>query len=266
MPVIEKGSVIKNDQISEDIFELEFLAPAVAREGLPGQFVHIRTALGAEPLLRRLFSLYDVNKKRGGVALLYKVVGQGTEIMTRLKAGKDYIDVVGPLGKGFTIAQDADRLLLIGGGVGIAPLVYLARVLKEKGHRLQVLYGAGFRREMAALAKLEQLDVDILPATVDGSVGFKGTVVDLLERELVDLAAGFIYVCGPEIMMAKVRQWAEKRGIKGEASLEEQMACGVGACLGCARQLKPEDEFYIKVCKDGPVFALEGIELRAEEV
>ncbi|MGE5392010.1 MAG: dihydroorotate dehydrogenase electron transfer subunit [Deltaproteobacteria bacterium] len=260
MPFVEQGLVVRHNQVSRDMWELEFIAPAIAPECLPGQFVHIRSTLGINPLLRRPLSLYDVDKKLGSITLLYKVVGTGTNLLTRIKT-KEYVDVMGPLGKGFSLPPKGKRVILVGGGVGIAPLVYLARILAARGYQVKVLHGVESRNHLVALDKLRQIGVDFMPSTVDGSAGFKGLVTELLQKKINPTEVDYIYTCGPEPMMAAVADYARGRGISGEISLEEYMACGVGACLGCARKLKPDDENYVKICKDGPVFPMAEVEL-----
>lgn len=260
MPFVEQGLVVRHNQVSRDMWELEFIAPAIAPEALPGQFVHIRSTLGSNPLLRRPLSLYDVDKKLGSITLLYKVVGTGTNLLTRIKT-KEYVDVMGPLGQGFSLPPKGKRVVLVGGGVGIAPLVYLARVLIAQCYQVKVLHGVESRRQLVALDKMRQIGVDFMPSTMDGSAGFKGLVTELLQKKINPSEIDYIYTCGPEIMMAAVADYARERGISGEVSLEEYMACGVGACLGCARKLRPDDESYVKICKDGPVFPMANVEL-----
>ncbi|SHH06491.1 dihydroorotate oxidase B, electron transfer subunit [Thermosyntropha lipolytica DSM 11003] len=255
MPTLEKGLVILHNRLARDFYEIELVAPLIASSCKPGQFVHVKVGGTMDPLLRRPLSIYDVDKKLGSITLLYKVVGRGTELLTRVGV-KENIDIMGPLGRGFSLA-DNQHVLLVGGGVGIAPLVYLARAAKEKGCQVTVLYGAEKRGELVAFERLRKLEVDLMVATRDGSAGHKGLVADLLHPKFLPPKIDFIYTCGPEPMMALVKKYAEENGIPGEVSLEEHMACGVGACLGCARKLKPDDEYYVKVCKDGPVFRMD---------
>lgn len=264
MSSLEQGLVIKNQQLAGDLFELEFLAPKLAAACAPGQFLHVRTNAQHDPLLRRPISIYDVDRDAGSITLLYKVVGRGTQLMTALGA-KDNLDVMGPLGKAFSLPEQPGKALLVGGGVGIAPLMYLARRLKEKQCAVTVLYGAGSGTELVASDRFIKIGVELETATMDGSAGHKGLVTELLQQQ----AAGkfdLVYTCGPEIMMAAVADYAARHKIWGECSLEEHMACGVGACLGCARKLKFADDAYVKVCKDGPVFNIQAVELNVGEV
>jgi dihydroorotate dehydrogenase electron transfer subunit len=257
MPAVEKGLVAAHQKVGHHLYEIEIIAPQVAREAQPGQFVHLRPGQTHDPLLRRPLSLYDVDKKLGSITLLYKVVGRGTELLKKI-GSREHVDIMGPLGKGFTLPAAGKSALLVGGGVGIAPLVYLARVLQEKGHPVEAACGAASRSEAAAFErKFNELGIQTWPATMDGSLGYKGTVVGLLQEQPQFAGVDMIYTCGPEMMMEAVTVFARRHSIRGEVSLEEAMACGVGACLGCARKLKPEDDDYVKVCKDGPVFDMD---------
>ncbi|HNX29136.1 MAG TPA: dihydroorotate dehydrogenase electron transfer subunit [Syntrophomonadaceae bacterium] len=258
---LEKCRVIVNNQIGSDMYQMEFISPEMAARCKPGQFIHVKVNTLNAPLLRRPLSIYDVDKKLGSIILLYKVVGQGTELLTRIRS-KEYLDVMGPLGQGFNTKPSGRRIVLIGGGVGIAPLVYLARVLKEKNYQIKVLHGADSRRNLVAAEKLQEIGAEFLAATDDGSAGFKGFVTDLLIKKINPRQVDYIYACGPEAMMAAAAEYATANRIPGQVSLEEHMACGVGACLGCARKLKSSDENYVKICKDGPVFDINEVEFQ----
>lgn len=260
MSLAAKGLIVRHIQVNENMYEMEVRVPNIASISNPGQFVHIKIGSNHHPLLRRPLSLYDVDKSAGSISLLYKVVGEGTQMLTHLKNG-DSLDIMGPLGKPFTCAPSKSRALVIGGGVGIAPLVYLSRTLIEQGCQLKVLYGSENISQLVAWDRLVKIGAEILPATMDGSAGCQGLVTDLLANLINPSQVDYIYTCGPEAMMAAVAEYAKEHGIAGEVSLEEFMACGVGACLGCARKLKENDEFYVKVCKDGPVFAMQEVQL-----
>lgn len=256
MPACSSGIVRSNKKVGPDLWEMEFTAPDLAREANPGQFVHIRLGENQDPLLRRPLSLYDVDGDL--ITLFYKVVGRGTEILSRY-SNRQPLDIMGPLGKGFTLVQDR-KVLLVGGGVGIAPLLFLGRELMARNNQVIVLHGAGSGEETCLESRFTGLGMDYRTATMDGSLGFKGLVTDLM----VNMDPGsidYIYTCGPEPMMAAVADFAARNRLPGELSLEEYMACGVGACLGCARKLKADDRSYIKVCHDGPVFPLDSVNI-----
>lgn len=261
MSTLEQALVISNNQVGPSLFEIELDAPQTVPFCEPGQFVHIRVSSSHDPLLRRPLSLYDVVKERGSITLLYKVVGSGTEILSRAQVGS-YVDIMGPLGRPFSYPTAGQTAVLVGGGVGIAPLLYLARRLQEKGCHVKVLYGSQSSQELVALGRFQQLGVEIETAAMDSESGYKGLVTDLLAERLSEHNIDFLYTCGPEPMMAKVAEYARHHRLDGEVSLEEHMACGVGACLGCARKLKDSDTDYVKVCKDGPVFGLHEVHLK----
>lgn len=262
MSSLEQGLVISNQQLSDDLFELEFLSPDIAHHALPGQFVNVKVSDQHDPLLRRPISIYDIDHEKGKITLLYKVVGRGTELMTGIKA-QSTIDVMGPLGKGFSLPNYSKNTLLVGGGVGIAPLMYLARCLKELECQVKVFYGAGSSKELVAGERFRQLGVELYTASMDGNSGYHGLVTDLLQDQEPD-EIDSIYTCGPEVMMAAVAEYVGYNYLWGECSLEAHMACGVGACLGCARKLKQKDEEYIKICKDGPVFNIMAVDFNVE--
>lgn len=256
MSSVEKALVVRHRELVPRYYELEFIAPTIAAEVLPGQFVHIRVGESYDPLLRRPFSIYNVDKKLGSITVFYKVVGRGTRIFSRVHL-ENRLDVMGPLGKPFSIPSDIKTAYLIGGGVGMAPLVYLARVLTDNKIRCRVLMGASTAGFLAGKDILDKLGVNYLVSTDDGSAGMKGRVTDLFAEQMAQRKADFVYSCGPEIMMAEVTRIAEEFGVPGELSLEEHMACGVGACLGCAHKMKDGDGFrFAKVCSEGPVFKI----------
>ncbi len=261
MPLSEKGIIITNQEVGEDLWEMEFSAPAVAAESNPGQFVHIRVGDNHDPLLRRPLSLYDVEQKNCRITLLYRIAGRGTQLLSKFKANQ-LIDLMGPLGRGFTLLEGR-RVILVGGGVGIAPLLFLARELKARRNEITVFYGSGGGKQICSLDRFSELGLSPVLATVDGSQGFKGLVTDMMKESLDPLSVDYIYTCGPEPMMAGVAAYASRHGIAGEVSLEEHMACGIGACLGCARKLKESDQAYVKICKDGPVFPLHTVDLKS---
>ncbi|MFA4836047.1 MAG: dihydroorotate dehydrogenase electron transfer subunit [Dehalococcoidia bacterium] len=225
-------------------------APEIAAEARPGQFVTIRCGEGFEPLLRRPLSIHRI--KDGKLALLFAIVGQGTEWLSNRSAG-DLLDIIGPLGNGFQIRKDTKKLLLVAGGIGIAPLAALAEKAIADGLAVKLLLGAATSAQLYPEA-IE--NVEIIRATDDGSAGKKGMVTDLLPS-LVPWADQ-IFACGPIPMYRAMVQMCAKFADKPvQVSLEQAMACGVGACRGCTiltnRGMK-------SVCQDGPVFELRDIE------
>ncbi|NLV15831.1 MAG: dihydroorotate dehydrogenase electron transfer subunit [Syntrophomonadaceae bacterium] len=256
MSSVEKALVIRHREVVPDYYELEFIAPEIALEVLPGQFVNIRISDSLDPLLRRPFSVYDVDKKLGSITVFYKVVGKGTKLLSQMPIQKP-LDVMGPLGRSFSIPTEADQVFLVGGGVGIAPLVYLSRVLSSEGIKTKVLMGASTAGFLAGKSMFEKFGVPFLVSTDDGSEGLKGRVTQLLAEQLLIDKCDYIFACGPESMLETVTELAMEQNIKGEISLEGHMACGVGACLGCAHLVKTgEGQRYAKICSEGPVFKI----------
>ena len=269
MLCLENAEVIGNDRVGDGIYELKCRAPQIACYGQPGQFVHMEVEPGfvgsVSPLLRRPFSIYGVDAEQGVILILYRIRGSGTSILAQAEPG-ECLSVLGPLGRGFTLPTKGSVALLVGGGMGIAPLVYLADCLGDLDCKVNVLYGAETARELVALDRLEQAGAKCHIATMDGTRGHKGLVTDLLTwAPAGEEASTVIYSCGPCEMMAHVVQFAKERSIPGEVSLESNMACGVGVCLGCATRLKAGDTDYAKVCSDGPVFPMDEVEFAAGE-
>ena len=220
-------------------------------EMLPGQFVEVRVDETPSVLLRRPISIHYYDKKANELGLLVQLVGNGTRWMATLKAG-DVLNVVLPLGNGFTLpADNTVRPLLVGGGVGVAPLLYLGMKLKEMGITPTFLLGSRTENELMQIAEFEKVG-RVFITTENGAVGEQGYVTQhsVLAREQFDQ----VYTCGPKPMMAAVARWAKGTGVACEVSLENKMACGVGACLCCVEDTK---EGNVCVCKEGPVFSID---------
>jgi dihydroorotate dehydrogenase electron transfer subunit len=246
-----KAKIIRSERLTHDIMRLTLLAPEIARAASPGQFVMLRVSdAGFDPLLRRPFSIYHTTAD-GQVQLMYKVVGKGTRILAGMGPG-GHLDLVGPLGQGFTFGEEAS--CLIGGGMGAAPLFFLAASLLRLGNVPLIFLGARNREELGAIVPaFLELGVKVATATDDGSAGHHGYVVDLLVTEQ-DEAPRTIYSCGPYPMLRAVSQLCHLRSLKCQVSLETMMACGISACLGCAIPGVSLNG-YLHVCKDGPVFS-----------
>lgn len=252
-----KAKIISNKNIKENYFLLELDAKKIARQALPGQFVHVRVASVSAPLLRRPISIHSVDKN---LKLLYEVKGKGTEVLSHRKP-REMLDIIGPLGNGFKI-PDARCLILVAGGMGIAPLYFLAQKLKQiADDRLQiiVLIGSKTKNKVMGVSEFKKLGCKVEIATEDGSLGKKGLVTDSLKKELstVNSQQSTVYSCGPKPMLAAVAKVVAKKKIPTQVSLEEFMGCGIGACLGCVIKTKDGQK---RVCKDGPVFDAQDIE------
>lgn len=249
----EKTIVTRVEQLSEDNVRITLKAPDIAGCCKPGQFVMIRTSVGKDPLLRRPFSIHQADAS-GHIQIYFKVVGRGTEILAHVKVGED-LSVFGPLGHGFHI-DDRAPVCIIGGGLGIAPLLFLAKEISRKKQEScasdLIILGGRDKDDVAPLMDdFRQMGIRTLATTDDGSYGEKGFVTDVLKT--VELASNTqVFACGPEPMMAAINAYCLKHSLPCQVSVESVMACGMGACLGCNRPV--DDGKYVHVCMDGPVF------------
>lgn len=241
------------------------LEGAIARYAQPGQFVHVKVNGGNsfDPLLRRPISIAGIDREKNRITLLYRVVGRGTKLLAQAGTGTA-LSVMGPIGSGFTV-PDSGELWLIAGGIGIFPLYALAQAALKNKLTVRLFWGgeSGVFLQSAGLAEWESLKGDIQLATMDGSLGRRGLVTDLVAdyyakhcsadptRPAVQTAA-----CGPQGMLKAIAGLCASLGLPGEVSLEERMGCAVGACLGCVCTLRNEQGKPVrkKVCQDGPVF------------
>jgi len=248
----EKIRIIENKKIGERYFQLKFESQMIARSAQPGQFVELKVAEGDQPLLRRPLGVHSV--KSGRFDVLCEIVGKGTGILSQRKEG-DYIDAIGPLGNGFDMAA-GKKVILIAGGMGVAPLLFLAERLKKQ--KPLVLLGARTKKGLLCEKEFKKLGCRVKLATDDGSAGFKGKITGLLEDVLAcdEPVSQAVYACGPKPMLQEIARISLKLGVQAQVSLEEHLACGIGACLGCVVETKSGLK---RVCKEGPVF-------RAEEV
>ncbi len=255
---IEDALVQSNERVNQDTFEIVVHSPQISKIAKPGQFVMVSCAkTGRSPLLRRPISIYDINGEN--FSLLYKVVGSGTEIMSEMSIG-DTVSMLGPLGAGFNIAKTKHHCL-VGGGIGIAPLLYLARIIRQStpDSKITILEGARNSSELLIQDKFQPFG-EMLVSTDDGSEGHHGFVTELLDRLSTEDMT--VYTCGPNPMMEGVAAIARKHNWDCQVSMETHMACGMGACLGCSFLRAGEHdgvEKYVHVCKDGPVFNAEEI-------
>lgn len=268
MPLQTQGVVLKNDKIQSLYFLLEIECPPIATLIKPGQFVMLKIDDRQAPLLRRPFSLFKKelgrhrqNEKRGRFSILYKKVGRGTQKMTELEKGAK-VDIIGPLGNGFTLppAPSLGDAILIGGGVGIVSLLPLAEALT--GRKLSVFIGGRTKTDILCVKDFQKLNSNVFVATEDGSLGHKGTVIDLFlskRDKLWRKGPSPVYSSGPLGMLKGLARALGSKKSLCEASFEARMACGFGACWGCVIRTKDPRTPYQRVCKEGPVFNLEKI-------
>jgi dihydroorotate dehydrogenase electron transfer subunit len=254
-----------NININPSTYLMGLSAPDVAFSAKPGQFVMIRINEGTDPLLRRPFSICGV-RDQDLLLILYKTVGRGTQILSKKKPGEK-LRVMGPLGNGFDLPAPDKKAILIAGGIGIAPLFFLAHYLKDGLHSF--LTGFGTLKDIILPGHISSEDLNTSIATDDGSSGYSGFVTDLLETSLRSHAREkeriVIYSCGPMPMLKKTALIAASHGVECRVSLEALMACGLGACQGCAVKIVKQDQSspYRHVCKDGPVFGSNEIDWSA---
>lgn len=253
--------IVFNKQVAEATYLMGLASPEMVKEATPGQFVMLRVRSGIDPLLRRPFSICGIQAD-DIILILYRVVGEGTSIMAGLKEG-ERVSVLGPLGKGFELPEHNEEAVLVAGGIGIAPLIFLAQTL-EKGE-CQFFAGFGSANEVIDLDQIGYPQIKTAIATDDGTLGHAGFVTDLLESYLKDGNAkpkGIgLFSCGPKPMLRRIAEITKGHGVPCQVSLESNMACGLGACLGCAvkASVNAEREYQL-VCQQGPVFPVEAID------
>ena len=246
MKEIHNFTIIGRQQRGEHYFSLVLKHDGRMQPIAPGQFVEVLVEDEPRVMLRRPISVHDVDADAGTLSLLIQVVGNGTRRLSQLTVG-DHLNLVYPLGHGFTLANGGSHALLVGGGAGIAPLLHLSKELKAKGVQCTILLGG---RTAALIPVQDEFRPygEVCLATDDGSLGHKGLVVS---HPAFSQSYDMIYTCGPTPMMKAVARSAAERVIRCEVSLENMMACGVGACLCCVTDT---DQGHRCVCKDGPVF------------
>jgi len=248
-------TISNSEYLSPDIVRLTLQAPTIAATAKPGQFINIRPGIGFDPLLRRPFSIHQV-KDDGSVQIIFKVLGKGTTALASLQPGQK-VNIVGPLGNHFATGS---AMCLVGGGLGIAPLLFLAKSIlgRNEAISLKVILAARTREELSCFAPdFEALGVALHLATDDGSLGHHGLITDLLPKVLDDTHPWQVCTCGPYPMMRAVAELCREHQWPCQVSLETMMACGISACLGCAVAANPsnkKESQYLHVCQDGPIF------------
>lgn len=263
-----KLEVLSNVFLKEKYLLLELSAPKQFLQARPGQFLHIRIEDSFDPLLRRPLSIHDVErrvspksrKEKAVVKILYELAGKGTKLLSEKRVFTE-LDALGPLGNGFDIkrASEAKTAYIIAGGMGVAPLVFLARKIRESSKAgIKVLIGGRNKEHIIGEKDFKGLGCEVHIATEDGSQGFKGRVSGLLldllakpKNRLCPEEKRAIFACGPKPMLAAIARIAQEKKIAAQVSLEEFMGCGVGACLGCVIRTTFG---YKRICNDGPVF------------
>lgn len=244
--------IVYIEKIAPEIYLMRIKSEYIAKNAVPGQFVNVKCCEGINALLRRPISICSVDREKDTFDIVFQLRGKGTEILAQKKAG-DRVDVIGPLGKPFEINDKYKKIAVVGGGIGVFPLLFLLQEMKGMNKTAFL----GFRgKDYAVLIDKFKKESDSFHMTTDdGSAGSKGFITDVLEESLKTEVYDIIYACGPGPMLKRVAALAAESGVKCQVSLEQRMGCGIGACLVCACKTRHgEDWQYSHVCKDGPVF------------
>jgi len=245
---ISELKVIENKNLNNKYYTLLLQAEEILPEIIPGQFVQVEISKSKNTFLRRPLSIHDVDFNKNTITLLIQKVGEGTNILSEVQIG-NYVNILYPLGNGFTISENED-VLLIGGGCGVAPLLYLARVLFDKGNNITTIIGGMSKNDILESELYENFG-KVLTTSVDGSTGEKGLVTEHSIFKSNNFVFSKIYTCGPEPMMKIIARIAKQKNIYCEVSLENIMACGIGACLCCVVDTVNGNKC---TCTQGPVF------------
>lgn len=255
----EKVKVLSNTPVAPGYHRIGLSCHRQYAHAVPGQFVMVRLIPQMDPLLPRPFSIHRLTRQDGrvtGLELLFKVVGKATRALSLKKPG-DYLDLTGPLGHGFSIPAEARHIRIVAGGIGVAPMVFLLDDLKQHRHDLanvQVFLGGKSKADLLCLNDFSACGVPVHATTDDGSSGDRCLVTDPLEMAVAENRPDIIYACGPMDMLACIAGIADRYGIDCQVSIETMMACGMGACLGCAVARRKHSDSYLHACLDGPVF------------
>ena len=255
----EDAMILSQERIAQDIYSM-WIRTEAARTAVPGQFISMYTNDGSK-LLPRPISICEINKADESLRVVYRVTGEntGTKLFSQMKAG-DTVPVIGPLGNGFPHEKaEGKKAFLIGGGIGVPPILELAKQMKCEKKQIIV----GYRDSETFLKDEFAQNGEVYISTEDGSVGTKGNVMDAIRENALE--ADIIYACGPTPMLRAIKAYAKENDIECYISLEERMACGIGACLACVCKSKEKDHHTNvnnkRICKDGPVFLSTEVEL-----
>jgi len=274
-----KAKILSNIDVAESHFRMELACPEIAAVTRPGQFIHLLIDQRHDPLLRRPFTIFRA--KNGSIEILFQAIGRGTRLLSQKRPG-DEVRIMGPLGNSFFILNELETAILVGGGIGIASLMMLAEELKQKGKRSIGLIGAQNCKRLLCVDEFQAAGAEVYVSTDDGSCGYYGLVTDMLRQILSNphkyrlhairntqyairnthhasrftFHSSRIYACGPDGMLKSVAKIAAEFHIPAQLALENRMACGVGACLGCVLKIKSADGGfgYKRVCTEGPIF------------
>ncbi len=252
MPGMLKEKILQVEKIAPVIYKMTIESGYIAGSALPGQFVNIKCSDGINALLRRPISICNVDRLKNTFDIIFQIKGTGTELLSRMQPGEK-VDLLGPLGNSFDLDSKHSSIAVIGGGIGIFPLLFLLNESKAKMKRCYL----GFRNKdfIVLEEEFKKASHSLSISTDDGSAGYNGLVTDMLLKDLKNNTLDMLYACGPTPMIKQVVRMAEQYGIQCQVSMEQRMGCGIGACLVCACKTKYGDEWeYSHICKDGPVY------------
>lgn len=249
---IIQSPVIETKEIQKNIYVQKIHSPEIAKNIKPGQFLNVRVSESIFPLLRRPFSICDVEGEN--ICLMYNVLGEGTKILAHKKKD-DTIDILGPLGNGFKLEDDYQTAIIVAGGLGSAPFPFVTKKLLNKKNIISFV--GGRTRDDVITYGMK----NVHECTDDGSLSFKGNVVQLLEKYIdkIDLETTKVFGCGPNAMLRSLKEFCLKDNLNCEVSTECAMACGFGICQGCPIESTHQSDSYLLVCKDGPVFNVKDV-------
>ena len=252
-----KSTVIEQKMLAEGICSMWLDAKEIAVQAKPGQFISVYSN-DKSRVLPRPISICEIDREKGALRIVYRVVGKGTEEFSKAKTG-DSFEILGPLGNGFPIEEaKGKKVLMIGGGIGVPPMLQTAKEMEG-----EAIIVSGYRNQDLFLKEELESAGTLFIATEDGSVGTKGNVVDAIRENQIE--ADMMFACGPKPMLRALKDYALEKGMPCWISMEEKMACGVGACLACVCQSKDVDSHSHvhnkRICKDGPVFLSTEVEL-----
>ena len=253
--ILTKGKIIEQINLNNNYYKIKIEAPQIAKEAKPGQFVMLSKWKIKELFLKRPFSFYNIEPNLGTFDILYKKIGKGTQILTESKIS-DLVELIGPLGNGFNIPESTRKIAVVARGIGVAPLIPLMLESKKKGIEIYSFLSTQTENLLLHSDKVESISKETFYTTDDGSKGAKGKVTNFLEKILKEIVIDVVYTCGSKRLAKHIRNLQKKYNFLAFVSLEEHMACGIGACKGCVRKTKYG---YKRVCKEGPVFPVEEV-------
>jgi dihydroorotate dehydrogenase electron transfer subunit len=253
--LLSKARVLEIRKVSSNCYFLLLEEARIARESLPGQFLHIRIAENLTPFLRRPFSIAGASPENGTLKIFFQIMGEGTRILSMAQKD-DLLDCLGPLGSGFSSQKALNPSVLLAGGIGAAPLLFLSEALLREEKKVIFYYGASSFEQIIPVKSYFPAEAEVFLATEDGSAGYSGFVTGAFQEALDNgLKPGEIFACGPKPMLQELAKKNREWKFPMQISLEERMACGIGACQGCAVAVQENGETRCRlVCRDGPVF------------